>query len=131
MDGRPRCGGGSVADFSLVVGNDEVRVAGEPTEIHGKESNSSTESPDFVNRVLGDPDERVTEEWLPVVNDLTIVGRLRRVTGEWKIEPDPVSGLLFSPEVPTQAALKETTKGLLGLAIVAAGFLVIFWLLHQ
>lgn len=118
----------TVADFSLVVGNDEVRVAGEPTEIHGKESNSNTESPDFVNRVLGDPDERVTEEWLPVVNDLTIIGRLRRVTGEWKIEPDPVSGLLFSAEVPTQAALKETTKGLLGLAAVAAGIGVIVWL---
>jgi hypothetical protein len=118
----------TVADFSLVVGADEVRVAGEPTEIHGKESNSNTESPDVVNRVLGDPDERVTEEWLPVLEDLTIVGRLRRVGGGWEIGRDPVSGLLFATDVPTQAALNETLKGVFGLAGVAAGIGVIVWL---
>lgn len=116
------------ADFSLVVGDEEVRVAGEPTEVHGKGSTSVRDSPGFVDRFLGERDERVTEEWLPVLDDLTVVGRLRRVTGGWEIGPDPGVGLLFSAQVPTRAALKETVKGILGIAGALAGLaaLVIF-----
>ena len=115
------------AEFSLVVGGEEVRVAGDPTEVHGKKSDSMRERPGLLDRFLGDRDERVTEEWLPVLEDLTVVGRLRRLTGAWEIEPDPAAGLLFSAEVPTRAALKESIKGVLGLAGVALGIGLIVW----
>src|SRR5688572_1383741 len=56
------------AEFSILIeGDEEVRVSGEPTEVHGKKSESNTERPDLFDRFLGDSDERVTEQWLPVV----------------------------------------------------------------
>lgn len=118
----------STADFSLEVGDEEVRVAGGPTEIHGKASDSTRESPSFADRFLGDRDERVTEEWLPVVDDLTVVGRMRRVNGRWEIGPDPGAGLLFSKDEPTRAALNELVKGTLGLAGAAVGLVVVAWI---
>ena len=116
------------ADFSIVIGGEPIGIAPHPTEVHGGRKEEDFERADFVDSFLGQPDESVTEEWLPIVADLTVVGRLLRVGDAWKIDRDPKVGLLFSIDLPEVAARWESIKGMLGLAGAIAALVTLVWL---
>ncbi len=106
------------ADFSIVVGGEEVRVAENPTEVQGPGRKSTGDGSGMFAVIR----ETVIDEWLPVVDELTVVGRLRRTDAGWEIVADPKAGLLFSRHDPARAAFQEYLKGWLGLAVSVAGF---------
>ena len=106
------------ADFSILVGGEEVRVAEIPTEVQGPASMTSRDG--FGKFSLSRQD--VIEEWLPVLDELTAVGRLRHGDAGWEIAADPKAGLFLSVRDPKAAAWRESLKGWLGLAGSAAGF---------
>src|SRR5262245_49748278 len=56
-------------DFSIVVGGDEVTLGDDPTEVQGAGSKSTTEEWGLENLLTGR--QRVIDEWIPVVDELT------------------------------------------------------------
>lgn len=115
-----------MAGFSLVVEGREFRVADLPTEVHG--GNSSSGIDDFEwSQVLSGGRERYRNLWLPVVNQLTVVGQIRRTGNRWEIAKDPVAGMLFTSEHPARTALREYVKGGLGLAAAVAALALVIW----
>jgi hypothetical protein len=127
-----QCKTTNLAAFSIAVGGEEVRVARDPTEVQGGGRKSVVEKAGFVDGFFGDRDEEVVDEWLPVLEEITVVGRLERRDAGWEIVPDGKAGLLLSAFYPDRAALQESVKGWLGIAGVVAGFVAIgylyFWL---
>jgi hypothetical protein len=105
------------ADFSIVVGGEEVRVAENPTEVQGPGRKSTGDGSGAFSMMR----ETVIDEWLPIVDELTVVGRLRRTDSGWEIGADPKAGLLFSRDDPERAAFLERLKGWFGLAVSVAG----------
>jgi len=120
----------TTADFSIMIGEEPIAIAPNPTEVHGHRTERDFERADVVDSFLGEPDESVTEEWLPIVAELTVAGRLMRVGDGWMIDRDPKVGLLFSIDLPEVAARWESIKGMLGLAgaITALVTMVYFWI---
>ena len=127
-DWRTQCVTSNLADFSIAIGGEEVRVAKEPTEVQGAASKSVVEKAGFVDGFFGDTDEQVVDEWLPVLEEITVVGKVQRAGSGWELVPDGKAGLLFSAYDPGHAALRESIKGWLGLAGVAAGIAALIWL---
>lgn len=113
-----------MADFSLVVDGREFRIPQRPTEVHGGQSLSGREDVDLTDLVFGGRRGWI-QYWLPVVPQLTVVGRVRRVGRYWEVAPDPVAGLLFTAHHPSKTALKEAVKGWLGLASALAGLAIL------
>ncbi len=116
-----------IADFVLMVHGAEVRIDELPTEVQGAASDRGYEGGGFFG--FGGPDSRHTEYWLPVVPQLTIVGRLENRGGRWLLKRDTTIGLLFSAEAPTVAARAELMKGLAGIAGIVAGIVFVIWFL--
>ena len=117
----------TTADFSIVVDGEAVRISGDPTEVNGHASKSVVDNAGFVDGILGEADHKTTDEWLPVTERLTVVGRLEKRGDAWVIGPDSRVGFLFTPDEPMSAALHENVKGWLGLVGVAAGIAAIYW----
>jgi len=111
-----------MADFSIVVGGEEVRVTETPTEVQGKAVKAVEEKAGLVAGIVGAMDERVTDEWLPILRELTVVGRVRHGDRGWEIGHDGKAGLLFSVHDPSAAAFRESLKGWFGLAAALIGF---------
>ncbi|HKS17085.1 MAG TPA: hypothetical protein VJU16_07215 [Planctomycetota bacterium] len=112
------------ADFSIVVGGEEVRVADNPTEVQGPGRRSTKDG----SGAFAVSRQTVIDEWLPIVDELTVVGRLRRTDAGWEIVGDAKSGLLFSRNDPQRAAFLESLKGWLGIAGTVAGFVALWFL---
>ena len=112
-----------IADFSIVVGGEPVRVSGEPTEVQGPASKSSTEEIDATTILTGR--QTVVDEWIPVVDELTVVGKVVRTDRGWEIVSDARVGLLLTMRDPGPAATRESIKGWLGLAGAVAGGVVL------
>ncbi len=117
-----------IADFVLMVHGADVHIDELPTEVQGAASDRGYDGGGgFFG--FGGPDTRHTEYWLPVVPQLTIVGRLENRGGRWILKRDATIGLLFSAEAPTVAARTELTKGLAGFAGIIAGIVFVVWFL--
>lgn len=112
------------ADFSIVVGGEDVRVADNPTEVQGPGRKSTSDG----SGVIAVSRQTVIDEWLPIVDELTVVGRLRRTDAGWEIVGDAKTGLLFSRNDPKRAAFLESLKGWLGIAGAVAGFVAMGFL---
>ncbi|HEU4339316.1 MAG TPA: hypothetical protein VFS19_04545, partial [Planctomycetota bacterium] len=82
-----------------------------------------------VAGIVGAMDHRVTDEWLPILRELTVVGRVRHGDRGWEIGHDGKAGLLFSIHDPAGAAFRESLKGWLGLAVslIGAALLVVLF----
>lgn len=117
------------ADFSLMVGSDEVRIGDEPTEVQGAGSKTTTEEFGLENLFTGQ--QKVIEEWMPLVDELTIVGRVQRSGRAWEFVRDPKVGLLITRHHPSRAALQESVKGWCGLAGAAALAGVTWWIIES
>ena len=115
------------ADFSIVVGGDEVRLADSPTEVQGAASKSTTEEWGMENLLTGR--QTVIDEWFPIVEELTVVGRVRRGGRGWEFVRDAAVGLLVTRHHPSRAALQESVKGWAGLAGAVALGAVTWWML--
>jgi hypothetical protein len=115
--------------FSIVVGGEEVRVAEKPTEVQGPASKTTRDKAEAGDFIFGGHDESVIDEWLPLLEELTVVGLLRRAGTGWEIVADSKAGLLLSRHDPGRAALQEKIKGWLGLAGAAAALAALVWLL--
>ncbi|MBI2931848.1 MAG: hypothetical protein HYY16_09370 [Planctomycetes bacterium] len=109
------------AGFMLGVGAEEAALEELPTEVQGTESQSEFDG----------GASRVTDRWLPVFPRVTVLGRLVRRGGLWRIVRDPTMGLLMSPHSPEHAACKEWWKGWAGLAGVVAVLAGTVWLYGQ
>ena len=112
------------AEFSILVGGEEVRVAENPTEVQVPASRTVGDGSGAVALTK----ERVIDEWLPVVEELTVIGRLRREGSQWEVVRDPKAGLFISRNDPKDAAAREMLKGVFGLIAAVAGLGVIAWL---
>lgn len=117
-----------MGDFSIVVGGEEVRVAEKPTEVQGAASKTTRDKAEVGDFIFGH-DETVIDEWLPLLEELTVVGLVRRNGTGWEIVADSKAGLLLSRHDPGRAALQEKIKGWLGLAGAVAALGVLAWLL--
>lgn len=117
-----------IAGFTVNSRGEEIRISGDPTEIHGKQSHRDT---DYAGFLSFDNDTRVVVEWLPVPARVTVIGRLAGAPGRFAIERDRHHGLLLSPDSPEKTASRETLKGWSGLVAVVAGAAGLAWLLAQ
>lgn len=112
------------ARFSIVVDGREFLILDPPTEVAGGEALTTHEGIPFFGEM-----RTYKSRWLPVVDRLTVVGRVRRSTSGWLVVQDPSVGLLYSVHHPAKTALREAVKGWLGLAVAAAGLPALVWLL--
>jgi hypothetical protein len=110
-----------MAGFVLQVGDATVFVDEFPTEIQGRQSRTNHGDSSFFDQWFGGLRDREIVEWLPAIGSLTVLGRLERKDGAWRVSRDPVVGLLFTPREPSTASLVELLKGIAGLVIVLAG----------
>lgn len=100
-----------IARFLLRTEGVDIDVEELPTEVQGAESDSS----------YSGGSGRTTTYWLPVTPRVTVLGRLEGAGDRRRIVKDPTLGLLLSPHEPRAAAMKELTKGVFGLIVLAAG----------
>lgn len=107
------------ADFVLTDGVSEVHV-GEPTEVQGSRSRTTYEGP----AGFWGGRSRLLIEWLPIPEELVVVGKLEVNGSMPAVVAHPRLGLLLSPHTPSWAAAKETIKGVLGIlaALACAAF---------
>jgi len=117
-----------MAGFVLLVDGRQYILPEFPTEVHGTESSTSHDDWE-LGHLLWEGRRTYTQHWLPVTDHLTIVGQVRKFGQRWEIHKDPVAGLLFSPEPPVKAALREFVKGALGAAAAVFGFGLLLWAL--
>jgi hypothetical protein len=68
-------------------------------------------------------------DWLPAVDHLTVVGRVRKDGGRWFIEKDPRAGLVYSVHPPERTAMWKAVQGGLVLAFVPAALAGLWWVL--
>ena len=114
------------ADFSLVVDGREFLLPDLPTVVHGGKSLSGQDEWAFTCLLWGEK-RSWRQMWLPVVEHLTVVGRVRQVGRHWVVGRDTVTGLLFTVLHPSRTALKGLVKGGLGLAGAAAGMAAVIY----
>lgn len=76
-------------------------------------------------------DERITGSYLPLIDILTVLGRVTKdENGELMITKDSKTGLLITPQTPDQVASSEKTKAIVSiviggvLALIGTGFLL-------
>jgi hypothetical protein len=102
-----------VAGFVLEAAGDEVDIVDQPTEVQGAESHTEYDSAWFAT-------SSQTSTWLPVLDRVTVLGRVEQRGGRWVLARDATLGLLLSPHSPEHAASTETWKGVGGLVGIAA-----------
>jgi len=113
------------AGFVLDVGGQPVEV-GEPTELQGTASSRDYGEGGWLMGATS----RATEEWMPLVEELTVLGKLEERRGGLHVVKDATLGLLWSPRPPGQAATWETVKAVAGFVAIAAIVVGAVWL-HQ
>jgi hypothetical protein len=109
-----------VAQFSIILDGGECVVGDPPTHVYGSQY-----------RISHSGDRSAHTYWLPVVDYLTVLGRVRRVGSRFEVVKDPKVGLVFSIHQPEHTALREVTRAAFGLAVVGAGLLVLYVLLDH
>jgi len=120
-----------IARFALVVGGQEIEIAAPPTEVQGSLRRSDSDTPDLIGQLF-EGSSRETYEWLPVLEEMTVIGRLERRGDSRAVVTDPALGLLLSPHPPDRAARIEAWKGLGGvLAVIAGALLLACWWLPR
>jgi hypothetical protein len=118
-----------MATFTISAGAQEVEVAAPPTEVQDSRARVDSDSPDLVGTFCCEGSYTLEYEWLPVVPEATVIGRIERRGDARVVVADPQLGLLLSPNPPDAAARIEQSKGVAGLLAVAAGLTFLFWLL--
>lgn len=102
------------ATFGIADGGERVVVvADEPTCVEGLERRSQRDPA----RLMGLVRERSVDEWLPVPDELTVVGRPRE-EGAIVLGRDPALGLLLAPAPAARVALLQALSGLLPLLLL-------------
>jgi hypothetical protein len=98
------------AKFSIVIGGRECVIADRPTHVYGAHYRRTHEGICTIFTY-----------WLPVVGQLTVLGRVREKGSRYVIEKDPKVGLIYSTHSAEHTAVRESVKGLLCLLLAAAG----------
>ena len=98
------------AKFSIVIDGLECVIADLPTQVYGA-----------LAKRANNGDISIYTYWLPVVDYLTVLGRVRQKGSRWEVVKDPKIGLIYSKHPAELTALREIVKGALGLALVGAG----------
>jgi hypothetical protein len=117
------------AAFALVDREVSLTVDGEATEVYGLRSSRGGGGRLVALAFSRSHDE--VEEWLPVPDELTVVGRTERRGDATVIVPDAKVGLLLTPAPPRRAALAEAIKGVACLAAVGFAAWLAQWVLTQ
>ena len=103
------------AEFAIVIEGLECVIADLPTQVYGA-----------IARRGHSGDRSVYTYWLPVVDYLTVLGRVRQKDSRWEIVKDPKIGLIYSKFPAEHTAFRELVKAGLLLALVALGILVLY-----
>lgn len=98
----------AMAEFSLQSSAGEILIEDFPTELHGSKSRTTHDS----------TVEKTTIKWLPLREEMTVVGMLVRRLRGFSIIKSKKVGMLFSHRKPEDAAIQETIKGIGGLILV-------------
>ena len=103
------------ARFSIVIDGREFLVADEPTLVYGARA----------RRNFGG-DRTVRTYWIPVLEYLTILGRVRQRGEGYSILKDPKVGLIYSVHPAEHTAHREFAKAGLCLALFALGVTALY-----
>jgi hypothetical protein len=120
-----------MATFAVVIDGEEIEVESMPTEVQGTQTTVDREDRNLLAVLLEDFGSRRRCEWLPVREEITVIGRLERRGGRRVLVPDPQLGLLLSPHAPDDAGNIETLKAAVGFVGVLLGGAASVWaILH-
>jgi hypothetical protein len=103
-----------MAEFSIVIEEREYVVKDPPTHVYGAHQQWTRSFMTY---------------WLPVVDYLTVLGRVRQKESRGQIVSDPKVGLVFSTHPAEHTALRELVKGGVVMTIVVAGLLTLYFVL--
>ncbi len=106
------------AVFSIVVEGSEFIVNDLPTRVYGA----------HYRKTYGG-NRSFMSYWLPVVDNLTVLGRVRQKGSRWEIVKDSTVGLVYSIHPAEVTAFRELVKAGLSLAVVAVGLLAFYFIL--
>jgi hypothetical protein len=106
------------AEFSIVIEGHECVIADLPTQVYGAHYRRSSSGDRYIHT-----------HWLPVVDHLTVLGRVRLRGSKWEIVKDPAVGLIYSIHPAEATAFRELVKAGLCLGLVAAGVLAFYYIL--
>lgn len=106
------------AAFSIFIEGREYFVQDLPTRVYGA----------HYRRTYGG-DRSFMSHWLPVLDYLTVLGRVRQKGSRWEIVQDPKLGLIYSIHPAERTALRELVKAGIGLTGVALGALALYFIL--
>jgi hypothetical protein len=106
------------AEFSIVIEGQECVIADRPTQVYGAH---------YLRTSSGD--RYIHTHWLPVVDYLTVLGRVLQKGSRWEIVQDPKVGLIYSIHAAERTALREVVMAALCLALVGAGILAFYLIL--
>ncbi len=120
------------AVFTLESGGREFHVEGDPTKVQGTETRTVYDDEAALGLFRSSGDRRRVLRWLPVPEQLTVLGRLEARGGDPILVKDNKVGLLLTPHEPGHAAAIEIAKGVAGLvAVTAALALALGWYFSQ
>ena len=105
-----------MADFSIVIDGRDFIVKDLPTQVYGGHYRWTW---------------TLMSYWLPVVDCLTVLGRVRQVGSQGVIVKDPKVGLVFSIHPAEHTAFRELVKAGIGLAVVAGGLPALYFILSE
>ncbi|HKS16519.1 MAG TPA: hypothetical protein VJU16_04350, partial [Planctomycetota bacterium] len=106
------------AEFSLVVEGSECVITDLPTQVYGGRYRRVAHGDRFIHTY-----------WLPLVDHLTVLGRVRQKGSGWEMVKDPKVGLVYSIHPAERTALREIVKAGLCLALVGAGAMAFYVIL--
>jgi hypothetical protein len=121
----------SMGDFFLVFDGQEIEIEALPTEIQGTLTKKSSEMADWFGQLTTERSYLQILEWLPLLEELTVVGRLERRESRRVLVADPQLGLLLSPHPPDKAARIEMLKAIGGFVGVILGCGLTFWIFQR
>jgi hypothetical protein len=116
-----------MATFSLVLDGMEIDLESLPTEVQGTQTSCDGDDRGMIGRMLGQDTTRRNLEWLPVRDEITVIGRLERRGDRHVLVQDPQLGLLLSPHPPDEAGNIETLKAVAGFVAVLLGGAASIW----
>jgi hypothetical protein len=116
-----------MATFALVLNDMEIEVDSLPTEVQGTQTSCDGDDRSLIGQVIGFGATRRNLEWLPVRDEITVIGRLERRGDRSVLVKDPQLGLLLSPHPPDEAGNIETLKAVAGFVAVLLGGAASVW----
>jgi len=120
----------TMATFALLVSGEELAILDLPTETQDTRSRRESDGNNLIDQLFNE--SYVQEyEWLPVLQEATVVGRLERRDDRRVVVADPELGLLLSPLPPDRAARMELLKAVSGFVGITAGIGGMIWLLNH